>query len=86
MEQDLKDKLANCQYALNGKVQELELVRKEQNVELTLKDSKHQMELQEERDKLISVSFLLNLYYILVTCIYTVKPPKHTLPNNRPSI
>ncbi|GBM46876.1 Spindle assembly abnormal protein 6 [Araneus ventricosus] len=53
LDHDYKDYLSSSRVALDQKVQELEMVRKQLNVEMSMMESKHTRELQEEREKFL---------------------------------
>ncbi|CAL1261112.1 unnamed protein product [Larinioides sclopetarius] len=53
LDHDYKEHLSSSRVALNQKVQELEMVRKQLNVELSMMESKHTRELQEEKEKFL---------------------------------
>ncbi|GFS49387.1 spindle assembly abnormal protein 6 homolog [Nephila pilipes] len=53
LDQDLKQQVTGSRNALEQKIQELEMVRKELSVEISMKESKFTRELQEEKEKFL---------------------------------
>ncbi|KAF8764944.1 Spindle assembly abnormal protein 6 like protein [Argiope bruennichi] len=53
LNQDYNDHVSSSRVTLDQKVQELEMVRKQLSVELSMMESKHARELQEEKDKFL---------------------------------
>lgn len=53
LDHDFKEQVTSGRNALDQKIQELEMVRKELNVEMSIKESKFTRELQEEKEKFL---------------------------------